>query len=90
MTGMPATIEIVYVPGCTLVDRLRSLVEECLAEVGVPCPVQVVAGQCHSPTLLVNGLDITTGRAIDVKFPACRVGLPTKAEILAALGTVAD
>lgn len=90
MTGTPPTIEIVYVPGCALVDRLRSLVEESLAEVGAPWTVEVVTGQCHSPTLLVNGLDITTGRAIDVDFPACRVDLPTKAEILAALGTAAD
>jgi hypothetical protein len=90
VTATPTTIEIVYVPGCTLVDRLRSLVEECVTEVGAPWPVEVVTGQCHSPTLLVNGLDITTGRAIDVEFAACRVDLPTKAEILAALGTAAD
>lgn len=90
MTRTHPAIEIVYVPGCALVDRLRSLVEECLADVDAPWPVEVVTGQCHSPTLLVNGLDITTGRAIDVEFAACRVDLPTKAEILAALGTAAD
>jgi hypothetical protein len=90
VTGSPPTIQIVYVPGCMLVDRLRSLVAECLADVGAPWPVEVVTGQCHSPTLLVNGVDITTGRAIDVVFPACRVDLPTKAEILAALGTAGD
>ena len=87
MTGSRPTIQIVYVPGCMLVDRLRSLVEECLAEVGAPWPVEIVSGDCRSPTLLVDGLDITTGRAIDVEFPACRVDLPTKAQILAALRT---
>lgn len=90
MTRTPTTIEIVYTAGCPLVDRLRSLVEDCLTELGGPWSVEVVTGLCHSPTLLVNGLDITTGRAIDVEFPACRVDLPTRSEILAALRTAAE
>jgi hypothetical protein len=57
-------IELVYVPACPLVDRVRAVVRECLEDAGIDAVVHEREGAYPSPTLLVDGADVITGKPI--------------------------
>lgn len=84
-TKTATRIQILHVPDCPLVDRLLDDVEDCLADYGCPEPVELLVGDYPSPTLLVDGRDVTTGEPVAGE-PRCRMDLPTKAQIRAAVG----
>ncbi len=79
---------ILQVPDCPLVDELQALVRECLAAVGDPGAIETVTGAYPSPTLIIDGIDVATGLPVDDRV-CCRLDLPSRAQILAALGWVA-
>jgi hypothetical protein len=79
----PARIQILRLPDCPQAGRLRSLVEWCLARSGVNATVEEVVGPHPSPTLLINGADVTGRRAGFA--PSCRLDVPGEGQILAAL-----
>jgi hypothetical protein len=79
----PARIELLHVPGCPLVDRVRATVEACLDEAGLTDVVHQREGSFASPTLLIDGTDVTGARA--QTEACCRLDLPTREQILAAL-----
>jgi hypothetical protein len=79
----PARIQILRLPDCPLAERLRSLVLWCLARSGVNATVEEVEGPHPSPTLLINGADVTGRRAGFA--PSCRLDVPGEGQILAAL-----
>lgn len=79
-----ARIQILQVPDCPLVDRLVDDVEHCLTQVGVDEPVEIVVGDHPSPTLVMDGLDVVTGRPVEGE-PRCRMDLPSQHQILAAV-----
>lgn len=81
----PPSIQIAHVPDCPLREKLLWAVEQCLAEMDVRWPIDLIVADCASPTLLVDGLDITTGRSVELGVPSCRVSLPQGAEIQSAL-----
>lgn len=82
--GRPAVrIEILRLPDCPLVDRVRATLARALARAGVRAEIGEVVGPYPSPTLLVDGRDVT-GRPPGVGS-ACRLDLPTEEQILAAL-----
>jgi hypothetical protein len=77
-------VELLHVPGCPRVDGVRATAEECLREAGIKAAVRERQGPFASPTLLVDGIDVVTGVA--VQTPAsCRLDLPTRSQILAAV-----
>jgi hypothetical protein len=77
-------IELMYVPACPLVDRVRAMVRECLEDAGIKAVVHEREGAYPSPTLLVDGADVVTGEPIS--GPACcRLELPTPGQIRSAL-----
>ncbi len=76
-------IRIVHFPGCPLVDRLRSDVEVVLAGLGLSAAIEEAEGSLPSPTLLINGIDVT-GQPPGMS-PACRLQLPTTQQIVAAI-----
>jgi hypothetical protein len=80
----PVRIQILQVPGCPLAGRLRDLVDRCVSETGLSAAVEEVEGPFASPTLLIDGIDVT-GRAVG-PGPSCRLDLPEAEQILAALG----
>lgn len=89
MTGRAARlpvdrIEILHVPDCPLVDRVLHLVRECQSHEGDSRAVDLRVGPYPSPTLLIAGLDITTGEPVD-GAPRCRLDLPSRDQILTAL-----
>lgn len=76
-------IQILQVPGCPLVDRLIDEVERCLTEINVGEPVEILVGHYPSPTLVIDGVDVATGRPVEGE-PRCRMDLPSKGQIRAA------
>jgi hypothetical protein len=83
MTEQVARIEILQVPGCPLVSRVRETVARALARLEIRAEVTQVVGDYPSPTLLIDGRDVT-GRVWD-ECSACRLDLPTEEQVLAAL-----
>ncbi len=78
-------VQLLCVPDCPLVERVQSTLEKCLAQTGVRAVVQALVGDYTSPTLLVDGFDVTGRPRPPDGQTACRCDLPTEEQILAAL-----
>jgi hypothetical protein len=76
-------IQLLHVPDCPLVEELRGRLDRCLSRRGLNVIVEELEGPYTSPTLLINGTDVT-GRPVAVG-PSCRLDSPTEDEILGAL-----
>ena len=61
------------------------LVRQCLIALGIPDPVLVRVGDGPSPTVLVNGTDVMGAAAELSKARMCRIDVPTRERVLAAL-----
>jgi len=79
----PIRVQMLYGPGCPLVDQLRSTLHDCLARSGAHVLLEVLEGPYPSPTLFIDGADVT-GQALEHQ-PSCRLDLPTEEQIMAAL-----
>ena len=55
------TIELLHVPDCPLLDRIRDTLSACLPLAETPVRIQEREGDYPSPTLLINGVDIASG-----------------------------
>jgi hypothetical protein len=76
-------VELRAVPGCPNVEATRDLLQACLAEVGLPPVVVERIGDYPSPSVLIDGQDVT---GADPAGPAaCVLRPPTGRQILAAL-----
>lgn len=76
-------IEVLHTPDCPHVGQAQALLRSCLAELHIDTAVQEREGSYASPTILVNGVDVM-GRT-DIHGAACRLDLPTRDRVLAAL-----
>ncbi|MGH9206928.1 MAG: hypothetical protein ACRD1G_10275 [Acidimicrobiales bacterium] len=81
--GRVVFVQLLHVPDCPLVDTVRDLLRRCILRSGLNVTMEDLEGPYPSPTLLVNGVDVT-GRPI-AKGPSCRLDLPTEEEILSFL-----
>jgi hypothetical protein len=79
-------ITILHVPDCPNVETLRKAVERALTTLNLRASVEEIEGGYPSPTLLVNGIDVIP-RPGPIEA-ACRLDLPTDAQILDALALV--
>lgn len=63
----PATprIQLLRVADCPLLDRVRDLVAQALAATGTAASVEELCGPYPSLTLLIDGVDLVTGRPPD-------------------------
>ncbi|WP_020658626.1 hypothetical protein [Amycolatopsis benzoatilytica] len=77
-------IELLTAPGCPNAAAARALVVDCLAESGVDRALVERIGRYRSPTVLVDGVDVM-GAADPAAGDACRLDVPTRSRILAAL-----
>jgi hypothetical protein len=83
-TGAQASrIQLLHVQDCPRVGGLRELVQMSLDTLGSTAMIEEIEGPYPSPTLLINGEDVT-GRATG-SDPSCRLDLPTTEQILAAI-----
>lgn len=78
-------IQLLHVPDCPLVDRVRDTLRDCLHAAALAVDVEELEGSYPSPTLVIDGVDVTTGAA-PVGQVCCRLDLPTSTQIMQALG----
>jgi hypothetical protein len=78
-----ARIEILHVPNCPFVGPVRETVMRALARADIPAVLRERVGDYPSPTLLVDGIDVT-GQT-PAAGACCRLDLPTEVQVLAAL-----
>jgi hypothetical protein len=81
--GRNLRVQILRVPDCPLVGALRDLVDCCLSRSGLSATIEEIVGPYPSPTLLINGTDVT-GRPVTAG-PSCRLDSPSEKDILGAL-----
>ena len=79
-----ARIELLHVADCPRVDGVRSMLQACLKEAGITAHVHEREGDYPSPTLLIDGLDVLTGKPADTGA-CCRLQLPARRQIMDAL-----
>jgi hypothetical protein len=85
-TTRPAIrVQLLHVPDCPLVDRVRATLRTGLTKTTVRVMIEEIEGDYPSPTLLIEGKDVT-GRS-PVSEPSCRLDLPTEEQVLAALSS---
>lgn len=77
-------VRLLHVPGCPLVETVRATLRECREEAGVAFEVEEVEGAFPSPTVVVDGNDVTTGAPV-AGGVRCRLDLPSREQVLAAL-----
>jgi hypothetical protein len=76
-------VELRSVPDCPNLEATRSTLAGCLAEAGLTVPVIERVGDYRSPSILINGADVT---GADPDGPvACVLHPPTATQIRAAL-----
>ena len=61
------------------------MLEKCLTQIPVDATLEELVGDYNSPTLLVNGFDVTGHPRTPDGVMSCRLDLPNKEQILAAL-----
>lgn len=81
-------VQLLHVADCPLVGEVRTLLHHSLARSGLRAQIEELEGPYPSPTLLVDGVDVT-GRATGTE-PSCRLDFPSEEQILAALIRAAD
>lgn len=85
MRAMPGPrVQILHVAGCPLVAGLREVVRRGLARAECGARIEELEGDYPSPTLLIDGIDVVTGRPADT-HTACRLDVPTEDQVVAAL-----
>ncbi|KIN03281.1 hypothetical protein OIDMADRAFT_178901 [Oidiodendron maius Zn] len=81
----PLRIRLLSIPDCPLVESARSVLKNSLAKTHINYIVEDTVGDYGSPTILIDGFDVT-GRSSELSNQvSCRFDLPTEEQILAAL-----
>jgi hypothetical protein len=78
-------VELFHHSGCRSAQASYHLVRECMTALGIDEPVLVRVGLYPSPTMLVNGIDVMRPTAALSKSDACRIDVPTRGRVMAAL-----
>jgi len=81
-------IQLLHVTDCPLVDQVRTTLRKSLARIGSRARIEELEGPYPSPTLLINGVDVT-GRT-PAPEASCRLDLPTEEQILGALAAAGN
>ncbi|KAH8662786.1 hypothetical protein BGZ61DRAFT_368475 [Ilyonectria robusta] len=66
-------IQLLCVPDCPLVAKVRRTLERCLAETNIDAEVEVLVGEYASPTLLIDGVDVNGQPPAPEGQTACRL-----------------
>ncbi len=80
-------IELLHVPDCSRLESVRALIHRAFIASGIEGTIEEVVGDHPSPTVLVNGVDVT-GRSYE-SGAACRLDLPTDVQLGDALTSAA-
>ncbi|MFC5136803.1 alkylmercury lyase [Actinomycetospora rhizophila] len=85
MASPKPRVELYSHVGCPKIEQARELLNECLASAGLDVTIEDRVGAYSSPTVVVDGDDVTGGPPPASGVQACRVDLPSRAQVLAAL-----
>jgi hypothetical protein len=78
-------VELLLAPDCPNAVAARAVLVDCLTGLGLPTAVRERVGAYPSPTILVDGVDVMTGRVGAPPMQACRLDVPTESRLQAAL-----
>ena len=78
-------VELLLVPDCPNADAARAVLADGIGRWGPRVAVQERVGDYPSPTVLVDGIDVATGRRFEQGGAACRIDLPTVSNVVVAL-----
>jgi hypothetical protein len=78
-------IQLLSVPDCPLVESARSTLKKSLAQTHVDVIVEELVGAYSSPTILIDGFDVTGRPREPENVPSCRLDIPTQEQIMVAL-----
>ena len=78
-------VELLLCPECPNAPAARSVLTACLGQLALDLRVRDRVGDYPSPTVLVNGVDVMTGRRGAPAGPGCRLDVPTAARLLSTL-----
>lgn len=78
-------IELLASRGCPNAAAAKAAVAECLTALGIDVPIIERVGRYPSPTVLVDGIDVTGPDGETPEGDTCRLDLPTAQQILDAL-----
>ncbi|MDZ7884152.1 MAG: alkylmercury lyase [Mycobacterium sp.] len=78
-------IELLTHPGCPNAEQTRHVVRDCLQALNIHAEITETVGDHPSPTVLIDGVDAMTGHIPVEHGRACRLDLPTRVRIVAAL-----
>ena len=84
LAGVPV-IELLSVHDCPRVAPVRRRLCRVLRQLGVTAQVVEHVGSFPSPTVLVDGRDVVTGRRLQGGGPSCRLDLPTAGQLRSAI-----
>jgi len=87
-TARMVHVQILKVPGCPNTAQVRALVEEVIAGAGFLADVEELDGPYPSPSVLVDGTDVT-GRSAGAQA-SCRLDLPSRKQVLMALDALRE
>jgi CO dehydrogenase/acetyl-CoA synthase alpha subunit len=88
LKSRPLRIEFLYFVGCPHAATARLMVETCLKRLGLELPIDDKEGDYPSPTILIDGEDVTG--AAPASGRTCRLDVPTEAQVLSALQKAAS
>lgn len=77
-------VQLLHVPDCPLLDRLRMNLRQAMADHAISVIVDEHEGDYPSPSLLVGGIDVATGKP-PAPGACCRLDLPNADVIAIAL-----
>jgi hypothetical protein len=77
-------VELRSVADCPNLAPVRQVLYAALADLGLPHEVTELIGDYPSPSVLINGVDVM-GRSAADGVAACRLDLPTRERVRAAL-----
>ena len=83
-TDAPIVVRILHVTDCPLLSEARAVVRGAIAALDADVVVEEIDGSFASPTVTVNGADVT-GRAAEYERASCRLDAPTRAQVQAAI-----
>jgi hypothetical protein len=69
-------VQLLSVPDCPLVERVRAALRLALARSGINAAVRERVGTYPSPSVLIDGRDVLTGQPA-ASHACCRLDLPT-------------
>ena len=82
-------VELLLSPDCPNAAAARAVLVSCLTRLGLPTAMRERVGAYPSPTILIDGIDVMTGRVPAPPRHACRLDVPTESRVSAALRAVA-